>query len=415
MAKAKSFYSRGRKVQTVDRIVSELQREGILKQRAASCMLDEWVVEGRSMRNFGSCSYMGLERHPMLIDGAMEALLEFGANFSISRIYLECPLYASLEERLEQAVGRPVLVTPSTTMAHLAALPVLIGDDDLVIVDQFAHASIHMTTDLVADVPVELVRHSRMDLLEQRLAEAGDRFERIWYLCDGLYSMLGDFAPFAALRELLQRYPRLHLYVDDAHAMSWIGRHGRGAALSELDGDRVVVAMSLSKAFGAGGGLLALPTVAIRERIRNTGGTLVFSGPLSPAVLGACVGSARLHLLPEFDAMQRALTERIACTRNALDRHQLKTATADDTPIFMVHYDSAPRAAAVVRGLRERGFYTCVSAFPAVPMNKPSIRFTVNRHNSFEDIERLVQQLSGLSRDVGGVRSSELQAESSGA
>jgi 7-keto-8-aminopelargonate synthetase-like enzyme len=65
-------------------------------------------------------------------------------------------------------MGGPTLVAPSTTVAHLAALPVLIGDRDVVLVDQFAHASIHMATDAIADVPIELMRHNRMDLSPDR-------------------------------------------------------------------------------------------------------------------------------------------------------------------------------------------------------------------------------------------------------
>src|SRR5262249_11710492 len=160
--------------------------------------------------------------------------------------YLQCPLYDELEEALGRAMGRHVVVTPSTTLAHLAGLPVLIGERDLVLVDQFAHSSIHMATELIDDVPIELVRHSRLDVLERHLDEEAGKYERVWYLCDGVYSMLGDFAPFAGLADLLERYPNLYLYIDDAHAMSWIGRHGRGAALEHFpDSERVVVSVSL--------------------------------------------------------------------------------------------------------------------------------------------------------------------------
>jgi 7-keto-8-aminopelargonate synthetase-like enzyme len=395
MPKPKSFFSRSRKIQTVDRIVNELAREGVIKHRAGSGDGSVWQVDGRSLRNFASCSYMGLERHPALLAGAQEALHTYGTNFSISRIFLECPLYVELESKLSRAMDSHVLVAQSTTMAHQAALPVLVGDNDLVLVDQFAHASIHMATELIDDVQIELLRHNRLDLLEQRLREAEGQFERVWYLCDGVYSMLGDFAPFAGLKRLLALYPKLHLYVDDAHAMSWLGTHGRGSALSYLgNSERLVVAVSLSKAFGAAGGALALPSAALRDKVRNCGGPLMFSGPLAPAALGAAVASAELHLSPEFAVMQRELSERMACTRAALARRGLTTATDAETPIFMIHYDSASCAAGVVYALRQRGFFCCPSTFPAVPMNKPSIRFTISRHNSFEDIEALIEQLA---------------------
>ena len=93
MAKTRSFFSRVRKVETIDRFVSELQRNGLIMQRAGSGDGAEWIVDGSPLRNFGSCSYMGLERHPDLLAGAAAALREFGSNFSISRAYLQCPLY----------------------------------------------------------------------------------------------------------------------------------------------------------------------------------------------------------------------------------------------------------------------------------------------------------------------------------
>jgi 7-keto-8-aminopelargonate synthetase-like enzyme len=395
MAKTRSFFSRGRKVQTVDRLVLEHKHANQVLQDAGSSDGAEWTVAGVKLKNFASCSYMGLERHPDLIAGARAALEEFGSNFSISRIYLQCPLYAPLEDALSEMTDRHILVTPSTTLGHLAALPVIVGDKDVVIVDQFAHASIHMATDLVADVPIELLRHSRMDLLEDRLKELGDGVERVWYLCDGVYSMLGDCAPFEELSSLMRRYPKLHVYADDAHSISWAGRHGRGAVLSSLtELDRVVVAMSLNKAFGAVGGALAFPSAELRDRVQRCGGPLIFSGPIAPAGLGAGVASAKLHLSAQFADMQDELHERVAYARAAVSEASVPLATQSDTPILMVHYDSVPAAREVVRGLRERGFFVCISTFPAVPVNKPSMRFTISRHNSFADISDLVNALA---------------------
>jgi len=397
MGKARSFFSRGRKVQTVDRLLTDHQQAGLIMHRAGSSDGATWVVDGQPMVNFASCSYMGLERHPELLAGGNEALATFGSNFSISRAYLECPLYTALEETLSEAMAAHVLVTPSTTLAHLAALPVLIGDRDLVLVDQFAHASIHMATDLVDDVPIELLRHNRVDLLEQRLREAGDDVERVWYICDGVYSMLGDFAPFAELSALLQRFPKLHLYVDDAHAMSWTGRHGRGAALSRLSPrDRVVVAVSLSKAFGATGGALALPTAELRDRVRRCGGPMIFSGPIAPSGLGSALASAKLHLRAELEDMQGELAERIAYACEGLTAAGLDLATDAATPVRVLHYDSVPAAQAVVRAMRARGFFMCIATFPAVPVNKPSVRFTISRHNSFADIRAMIDSLAAI-------------------
>lgn len=386
---------RERRVRTVERIVRESQDLNLVMNRARTGNGPEVVVDGAPMRNFGSCGYMGLERDPRLLAGARAALDEFGTQFSFSRAYLESPLYAALEERLDRITSRHVLVAPSTTLAHVSALPVLVRDDDVVLIDQFAHASLHTATQLLDDTPVERLRHGRMDALEERLAHHCARAERVWYLCDGVYSMLGDFADFAALRTLLARYPNLHLYVDDAHAVSWCGTSGRGAALQWLgDCDRVVVALSLNKAFAAAGGALALPTGEMRTLIRRCGGPMLFSGPVQPPMLGAAVASADLHLDACFGAMQVELKTRIDLAHEAIARHGLRVATDARTPIFMVQFDAPGALHEAMHAMRSAGYYTCMSAFPAVPMDKPSMRFTVSRHNPLDEIERFVARLA---------------------
>ena len=118
-------------------------------------------VDGRPLRNFGSCSYLGLEVRDDLKEGALRggASLRYAVPFS--RAYLENPLYRELEEQLAVMTGGHVLVAASTTLAHIAALPVLVREGDAVLIDQFAHASLHTATTLLRDIPVERVRHNR--------------------------------------------------------------------------------------------------------------------------------------------------------------------------------------------------------------------------------------------------------------
>jgi len=340
---------------------------------------------------------MGLETEPALRAGVAAALEEYGTQFHFSRIYVESRLYQELEDALEKLTGRPTLVAASTTLAHLSALPVLVNDEDVVLIDQFAHASLHMATDLLKGTVVERVRHNRMDLLEDRIKAHRRPGRVIWYVCDGVYSMLGDFADFGALRELLSRYPELQLYIDDAHAVSWAGKHGRGSALTALgDSERVVVALSLNKAFSGAGGALALPSTALYARIRRCGGTMIFSGPIQPPMLGASLASAKLHLEPRFALLQAELHQRLRVTREAIARHDLPVTSPDPTPIIMVQFDSAERARGAVKAMMERGYYCCYAAFPAVPIDRPSLRFTVSRHNDVSEIPRFVATLADV-------------------
>lgn len=389
--------TRERKNKTVERILTETRGQGLIMNRSESANGPRVAMDGASLLNFGSCSYMALEQHPALIEGAASALAQYGTQFHFSRAYLEAPLYQAIEQHLERLTGRPTLVGSSTTLAHLSALPALINDSDIVLIDQFAHASLHMATDMLKDTLIERLRHNRMDVLEDRIKSHAATGKTIWYVCDGLYSMLGDFADYEAIKTLVERYPQLHVYIDDAHSTSWAGRHGRGTALEVLGNtDRVIVALSLNKAFSGAGAALALPSRDLIQRIRYCGGTMVFSGPIQPPMLGANLASAKLHLDEGFAALQKELAERIEVAREAVKKHGLPVAADGFGPIFMVQFESSESGRRVARMMIERGYYCCISTFPAVPMDKPSIRFTISRYNSPADIRAFVSELASV-------------------
>ncbi len=349
-------------------------------------------IGGDELLNFGGCSYLGLEQRPELKEAAIAAIQRYGTQFSFSRAYLESPLYRNLEQLLQRITGGFPLVSASTSLGHISALPVLVQPNDAVIVDIAAHASVQTAARLIRGVELTRVRHNDLDELTRHIEELSYGHTRVWYLLDGLYSMMGDFAPMADIAALLERFPKLHLYVDDAHATSWCGRHGQGYALSQLsERNRVVVALSLNKAFSAAGGVLVLPDEATRARVRMCGGPMVFSGPIQPPMLGAAVASAELHLDPSFASLQHELLQRIDHVL-ALGAHWgIPFAATERSPIFFMCCGSPERAFALSQRLWERGIYVCVSTFPAVAERDAGIRFTVSLHNSEDDIATLMR------------------------
>ncbi|HEX4334505.1 MAG TPA: aminotransferase class I/II-fold pyridoxal phosphate-dependent enzyme [Polyangiaceae bacterium] len=401
MARIERFrISHTRKLDSAYRYVTEAAEAGVILNTGTFAGGRDVRVDGVTLKNFGSCSYMALERMPELRDAAHAALDEYGTQFHFSRAYVQCSLYQELDALLEQLTGRPVVVAASTSLAHMAALPVLVRDGDQIVIDQFAHASLHTAVQLLPGVPLEVMRHNRMDILDEFLTKRRSQAGKVWYVCDGLYSMLGDFAPIADLKALLDRHDDLRLYIDDAHATSWVGRNGRGVALDHFEHDeRVVVALSLNKAFSAAGGVLALPNRELVARIRRCGGPMLFSGPIQPPMLGAAVGSAKLHLSPGFADLQADLAGRLDLCVSALGDTMLDV-TAARSPIFQVRCDSPRVAFAIAEQMKERGFYCCVCVFPAVPMNRPGLRFTVTRHNQPEDIVSFLSALNDSASDA---------------
>jgi 7-keto-8-aminopelargonate synthetase-like enzyme len=351
------------------------------------------TIEGKRLLNFGSCAYLGLNLDERLKVAAIEAVQRYGPVFSSSAAYTSVSLYAELEEQLARIFDAVAIVPSTTTLAHQAVLPVLVADGDRVLVDALAHSSVHLATQLLIaeGISVAPLPHNDLVALESAVIEASANASRVWYLADGVYSMFGDVAPVRQIVALVDRYPKLHVYFDDAHGFGWRGRHGRGLVLDEVRmHPRMAVAVSLAKSFGSGGAALVFPDELSARRVQLVSATMNFSGPLHPAELGAAVASASIHLSPEIDERQQRLGLQIELARNALRSASLPVASWDATPIWYVTVGSRENAVAVVRGLIDEGFYVNVSFFPAVPMGRAGLRFTQTLYHTDDQILSLV-------------------------
>jgi 7-keto-8-aminopelargonate synthetase-like enzyme len=355
------------------------------------------TVAGRRHINFGSCSYMGLETDARLKLAACDAINRYGVQFASSRAYVSSPPYLEFEQLLELLFEAPVVVAQTTSLAHFAALPVLVGSGDAVVCDQLVHHSVQavLPTLQAAGAACSVIRHSRMDRLEERIVALSRQHRRVFYLADGVYSMHGDTAPVAALRDLLARHERLHLYLDDAHGMSWTGPHGRGHVLGGAPiAPRMVVAVSLAKAFAASGGALILPDRQTARRIRSCGSTLIFSGPLQPALLGAGIASARIHLSAEIVERQRQLRARISLFNALAAEQALPLGSTCETPIRFVRIGSEAATYQAAADLMAEGFYTNIAVFPAVSRGQSGLRIALTVHQTPDDLHRLIEALA---------------------
>ncbi len=365
---------------------------------------DSVILGGRRLANFGLCSYLSLGDDPRLKEAAKDAIDRFGTSYSSTPYYSSIPLQGELEALLTRVFEAEAIVTASTTMGHLSALPVLIGSRDLVLVDSQTHTSVITATQgsVAAGVSVIPVPHNDMGALEQAIAADRDA-ERIWYLTDGVFSMYGDAAPSVAIGDLLDRYPKLHVYCDDAHGFGWAGRHGRGKFLENLDWhDRLVVVVGLAKAFGSLGGAIATRDAELADFIRLCGPGLMFGGPVPPPNMGASVAAAQILLSDELPELQRALMDRIRLVNRFSKEIGLPLTSRDETPLWFHEVGGLDDMMRLCTVMKERGFYLNGSGFPAVPHGHAGIRFTVTRDNSPQQIEDMLLSLNEARLELFG-------------
>lgn len=384
---------------TINEIIENGRQEGVLQLYTEDLFYNGRTIKinGKEHVNFGSCSYLGLELDERLKTAAIEAIQKFGIQFSSSRTYMSNTLYKELEELVKQIFNTSVVLTPTTTLGHQAVIPVVVEPGDLIILDQQVHASVQYAALNLQNkgVPSMILRHNNMEDLETYLSKYSSDYKKIWYMADGIYSMYGDYIPLSEVLHLLERYPKLYLYVDDAHGMSWTGRNGRGFVLEERDlHPKMIVGTSFAKGFGTGGGAFLFYDAELAQKVKNCGGPLIFSGPNQIPVVAASIASAKIHLSSEICEKQNNLKDKIRYCHNLMVKLRLPVVSNPETPIKFIGLGLTRVGYNMVRRMIDAGFYCNLAIFPAVPETCTGLRFTITNHHTYKDIDNLVASLS---------------------
>lgn len=348
-------------------------------------------LDGRpEVIDFVRCSYLGLDNHPVIVAGAIEAIeANRSLHWSCARTRLNFDLLAELEVALSEMFSARVIAFSTVMLANLGVMPLLAsgqltgGRKPVVLFDRIAHISLAYHKPVVADeTRVETITHNDVDALEQLCREN----PVVAYVCDGVYSMGGN-SPIKELRQLQERYG-LFLYIDDAHGISLFGRQGEGFARSQFPqflGDRTIIVASLAKGFGASGGMLMLGTAEQETLLRRYSIPYAFSVAPNLAAVGAALGSCKIHRSAELGERQRRLAQRI----EFFDRRVATTELGNPFPIRMIAIGSEAKAIGIARELLDAGFYTSVTFFPTVAQGRAGIRLCITADHEIRDMERL--------------------------
>jgi 7-keto-8-aminopelargonate synthetase-like enzyme len=387
-------------IDSINDLLLEAKKKDIILLTSES---DQWKgdvirINNTDLINFGTCGYLGLEMHPKIIAATVDFAGRFGTQFSISRSYVMSDKNKYLEDLLSRIFNdQPVIAYTSTSIAHISIIPIVIGINDLVILDQQVHISIQTATQLLSGkgIPIDIIRHSKVEMLEKKIKESYDKFEKIWYMVDGVYSMYGDIAPIKEINALMKKYDKLHLYVDDAHGMSWHGKNGCGRLFEDcvLNG-RTLYVSTLAKGFGTMGGIAVFPDKTWYNKVCMHGGPLAYSHPMPPPMLGASIASAEIHLSGEIELLQSELKQKINYTQELLNNTNIPVISNPETPIFFIGTGTPAVGYNLIKRMLNDGFYVNLAMFPVAPLKNTGMRFTINNHISEVQIKKMIERLN---------------------
>lgn len=334
--------------------------------------------------DLASNDYLGLVRHPEVIEGAIEAVRRWGAGSTGSRLVTGTTTeHELLETELAEFVGVEAgLVFASGYAANLGAVTALAGRGSLVISDAGSHASL-VDACRLSRARVEIAPHRDVAAVERLLSERVE--ERALVLTDSVFSADGDLAPLTELHRVTRANGAV-LVVDEAHGIGVRGAGGRGLAHeSGLAGaPDLVITATLSKSLAAQGGVV-LSSGRVRAHLIDAARTFIFDTGLAPAAVGAARAALRvLRAQPE-------LAERVLA--RAADIAGIAGVPAPPSAVVSVVLGPAQVAFDAAQACRAHGLDVGCFRPPTVPEGTSRLRLTARANLTPAELDSIATVL----------------------
>ena len=348
--------------------------------------------KGAGLLDFCSNDYLGLGRG---CDNQISN--SSAATSSASRLLSSVQKdYIALEQRLGELYGKDVLLFNSGYHANVGTVSALALPGVLLVADKLVHASI--IDGLVLSRSKFLrFRHNDMAHLDKILSESHDRFSRIVVITESIFSMDGDVAPLAELASLKKRYPRMMLYLDEAHAFGARGRQGLGIAEEKnLIGDVDLLIGTFGKAAASAGAFVATSST-MKEYLINTARSFIFSTALPPA---NCAYTLRqINRIVEMGRQRNNLSTLSESLRGGIEQIT-GVSGVSSSHIVPLMVGDARKAVVLSLKLREAGFLVLPIRRPTVPAGTERLRFSVCADMTQRDIDMLLGTIAKVINEI---------------
>ena len=357
------------------------------------------ICNGRETILLGTYNYMGMTFDPDVIAAGKQALDEFGAGTTGSRVFNGTYAgHRAVEEALKEFYAMDHAMVFSTGyQANLGIISTVAGKGDYIVLDIDSHASIWDGCKL-GDAEVVPFRHNDIEAMDKRLGRIPEGAGKLVIL-EGVYSMLGDIAPLGEMIAVAKQHGAMVL-VDEAHSMGFIGPNGRGVAEDQGVLDQVdFVIGTFSKSVGTVGGFCVSNHPKF-EILRLVCRPYVFTASLPPSVVATAATSIRklmhghskrAHLWGNSRALHQGL--------KALG-FQLGTETPQSAIIAVIMPD-LETGAAMWEALLKEGLYVNLARPPATPAGMTLLRCSLCAEHTAEQVQTILGMFERAGKATG--------------
>lgn len=399
----KAFFAR---IEILNRRIQEAKKHGLYPYMHSSDAVDgvHITIQGQSLLQFSSYSYLDLLGHPKINAAAKKAVEEFGTGThgvrfltGTTRIHLELEKKIASFKKTEDAIA-----LSTGYGANSGTISALLGRNDVVISDKVNHASI-VDGCILSRAHFVRFEHNDMESLEKTLAEAPKKGTKL-VVADAVFSMDGDIVNLPEVIRLCRKFKAL-LMIDEAHSLGVLGKKGTGIeehfGIDPAEGLIDIKMGTLSKTIPSIGGYIAGNTKLINF-LRHSIRPYIFSASLPPA--SAAAAKTSFEVIEEETWRVKKLHENMSYFLKTLHANGFDTLKSQ-SPIVPIIIGNDTKALEMTRLARNEGIFIVPILPPAVQPNTTRIRTTVTAGHSLQEIERAVNVFARIAKSLGILRS----------
>ncbi len=358
-----------------------------------------WMhVDGKRVLNLCTNNYLGLAGDPRLKAAAQQAIDAYGVGpTAVRSIAGTLAVHIELEKAVAAFKGvEDALYVQAGFVANQAAIPPLVGREDVIFSDRLNHASI-IDGARLSRAKIVVYEHADSTDLAEKVKENLPAYRRGLVVTDGVFSMDGDIAPLDEIYDVAETYGLMTM-VDDAHGEGVLGTGGRGIVDHfGLHGKFDIEIGTFSKAFGVVGGVVAGKRVII-DYLRQKARPFLFSNAVTAADSAACLAAVNV-LASSTDLVDR-LWENTDYFKSAMESLGFDIGSSV-TPITPVMLGDVKLAKEFSSRLFDAGVFAMALGFPTVPVGMARIRVMVSAALSKSDLDFGLEAFETIGRTLG--------------
>ena len=368
------------------RTVKPLRQQGVTVEvdgkKLINLSSNDYLLQGHD-ENLRSEFLELLNAHPEILFSAASSRLLTGTF----------PEHALFEEKVGAIFNKACLLLNSGFDANSGILPTLASKGTLFLADKLVHASI---IDGLKASEGKWIRfpHNNLARLEALLIKNYDAFNEIIIVTEAVFSMDGDAAPLNDLILLKDKYPKIKLYIDEAHSFGVFGSFGLGLCEQCLDKIDYLLC-TLGKAAGSFGAFFLSDNLT-KDYLINNLRPFIFTTALPPVNV--------FHALFMVEKLLAAQEKRQMLLKNAALIRKIARNVGFDMASSgqIIPLVVGSNEAAVWGGqfFKDRGFYVLPIRHPTVPLGSARLRLSLCAGLGDKDIQKLGDTIIEFKREL---------------